>query len=776
MAAPGDGQGAPVVVGLGHMMSSVLDHHPLQSNQWHRVASLRPRLDSQVRVSRLWTRGQRWYVLQDSEGRQTCRLNQQAYEIAARLDGRQSVDDIWLHLDRQDTNTTGHEPPTQEDVIELLVRLQSHGLVAHDTCPDFGTLQGLGASAVTDSVDPVGLRATAPPSHRQSIWAWRLPLLNPSRWLQARTSWSSRLFSGVGLTVWAILMTWLVVLWTLHASSLQDHAQRWLLTPRYLWLSLLIYPIIKVVHEAAHALAVHRFGGKVTSCGVSLMMLIPVPYVDASAAHAFPHARQRALVSAAGIMAELSLASLGLTLWTWLEPGLWRDVGFMLWFIGCASTLLFNGNPLQRMDGYHLLTDAMQLPGLATRSSRWWQSHLSRALLGPSVPAPSPSMDASDPAAGERPWLMGYAPLAWAYQWALWTGICLWLGAWSAPVGWAVAVCVVMRLAAWPWIRLWQRVWQHHLHNQTHSDRHRTAGLPWRAMSLMLCPWLLLAMPMPDNTLVQGVVWAPEQALIRPEIDGQVEEVLMEDGALVQAGDPLLRLSNAKLMAQRERVASQLDRAEQQAYMHLGVHGSQSGQASAEADQLQAQLNQLDHQIDSLTVKAHLAGRLRWPQAKDMPSSHVRRGELVGHIVDDRPVVVRLALPQDKGQATANRTERASVHLTGRSETGRPARLRRDNLGATLELPSAALSDVMGGDIVTDPKDEHHLRTQRPIVLMDVEVPSLSLDGAPHAAQSAAWARLGQRAWVRLEHGMSPLAWQWLHLARGRADAVFSPR
>lgn len=756
------------------MSSSVPGKHPLQSSQWHRVASLRPRLASGVQVSRLWTRGQRWYVLQDAERQQTCRLNQQAYEMAARLDARSSIDDIWRHLDQQGSQTEGEEPASQEDFLELLALLHSHGMLAHEECPDFGTLQNTRGMPMDATNQPPGAVPTQPVRHRQSIWALRVPLLDPSRWLSAQRPWTTRMFSGAGLIVWVMLMVLLIALWALHAGSLQDHAQRWLLTPRYLWLSLLIYPVVKVIHEMAHALAVHRFGGQVTNCGLSLMMLIPVPYVDASAAQAFPRARDRALVSAAGIMAELGLAAVGLTLWAWLEPGLWRDVGFLLWFICCISTLLFNGNPLQRMDGYHLLTDVMQLPNLAPRSSRWWQSRLLKALLGPTRQLGPLRMDESEPADGERPWLIGHAPLAWAYQWALWTGISLWLGGWSAPVGWVVAAGMVFRLGVWPWTRLWREVWRQHAQLPQAQQFLLASAAPWRAMSLMLLPWLLLAMPMPDRTLVQGVVWAPDHALIRPEIDGQVEQVLREDGELVQAGDALILLTNPKLVAQRERVASQLERAQQQAYLHLGVHGGQAGQASAEVEQWQAHLRVLDEQIASLTVKAHQAGRLRWPQSKDMPARHLDRGELVGHIVDDRPVVVRLAMPQDKGQTTAKRTEQASVYLSGRSESGRPARLLRDSVGATHQLHSAALSEVMGGEIVTDPKDEQNLQTLRPVVLMDVEVPSLTLEGAPSGSDN--WARLGQRAWVRLEHGLSPLAWQWLNLARLRANAVFSPR
>ena len=70
-----------------------------------------------------------------------------------------------------------------------------------------------------------------------------------------------------------------------------------------------IYPVVKGLHELSHALAVRRWGGEVHEMGVMMLLFMPIPYVDASAASGFRDKRQRMLVGAAGLMMELFLAA-----------------------------------------------------------------------------------------------------------------------------------------------------------------------------------------------------------------------------------------------------------------------------------------------------------------------------------------------------------------------------------------------------------------------------------------------------------------------------------
>ena len=708
-------------------------HSPLSSPDWHRVAMLRPRLRQRMSVEGQWVRGQRWQVLRDDDTGQSCRLNGLAYRIAARFDGQLALQDLWPLLDHH------ADAPTQDDIVAVLRQLQKQHLIEFDGTPDFGAMP---AGADLESLRP----SEAP--RASSLMAWRIPLGNPSRWLNRAEPLARAVFSTPGLLVWAGLMLVLLSSLFMQWTALVAHARDWMHTPRHLALSLVLYPVIKAIHEAAHALAVRRWGGQVREAGITLLMLMPVPYVDASAANAFRHAWQRMLVSAAGIMAELAMAALGLWAWQNTREGLLHDAAFVTWFIAGVSTLLFNANPLQRLDGYHVACDALHLPNLGSRSQQWWQGQVQDCLVKP-------------PAPGERPWLIAYAPLAWAYQMVLWGALVSWVGSVSSVLGvlgGVLALGLGLGKPAWRWGRM---AWQAVLWRPGAARAHAL-----RRAALLLLPLLALVLPWPDSIVARGVVWAPDQALVRTDVDGFIQAVGHADGDAVQVGDLLVTLSNPKLLAQRERLAAQVTQAEQDQFngMVTGKDAAQSGKAQDELQRLQAEVARLDDQIAHLQVRALSAGRLVLPFAHDLPGRYLHRGELLGHLLTPQPPTVRVAVREADAVQLRQHLGAVSVRLSDRGRAPDAGTLVRDAVGATHQLPSAALSEAQGGDIQTDPHDEHHLNTALPVVLMDVQL--------PHAANAE---RLGERAWVRFEQGWSPPVAQLWRWARQRMALQFNP-
>ena len=105
---------------------------PLLSNAWYRVADLRARMDTRVACARQLVRGQVWQVLTEPNSGRQVRLNAPAYAFAGRCDGTASVEQIWQHLQM----SMGDAAPTQEDILQLLARLQRAAVLQFDSAPN----------------------------------------------------------------------------------------------------------------------------------------------------------------------------------------------------------------------------------------------------------------------------------------------------------------------------------------------------------------------------------------------------------------------------------------------------------------------------------------------------------------------------------------------------------------------------------------------------------------------------------------------------------------
>ena len=705
----------------------------LYSPRWHRVCSLRPRLVQDLRVRRQALRGERWMLLSGAAGGRSVRLNGTAYALAGRLDGRRTVQQLWDWQLGQ-----AGDPPTQDEFIELLAQLREASLVQLDQAADFELLLP-------------HLEQLAAPGGRGNLLAWRVPLADPSRLLDRLQPLARALFSPTAAIVFTLALALLLALAAQHGPLLWAHGERWLATPRFALLAVLLYIPIKLLHELAHGLAVRRWGGQVHEAGVTLMLGMPVPYVDASAASAFVRRRERVIVGAAGLLAELSLAALALPLWLWLNDGLLRDAAFVTLVIAGVSTLLFNANPLQRLDGYYIATDLLELPNLAARSRAWWLELLQRRLLR------LRDIEPMAVARGEAGWLAAYAPLAWLYGLGIGALALIWLGQLSLALGLVCGALLVWQMLIQPAVRLAAQLRRAALARAGSARR-------WRFVVLSGVGVLaaLLLLPLPQHVLVQGVVWPADKAQLRADEDGFVLVLHAADGAVVEAGALVLELANPGLSAQLERQSARVDALETELFNALPGEGIGKGNADAELAAAQAELARLGERAAALQVRASSAGRVALPAAADLPGQFVRRGQLLGQIVGNEAGSTRVALPEAEANDLQRAQPRVSVRLASARGVALQGTLVRDSLGATLQLPSAALSARHGGSIQTDPKDGDDLKPLQPVVLLDIRL---------DARRKATVERIGERAWVRFDTGAAPLAVQ---AARGIQRLVLS--
>ena len=276
-----------------------------------------------------------------------------------------------------------------------------------------------------------------------------------------------------------------------------------------------------------------------------------------------------------------------------------------------------------------------------------------------------------------------------------------------------------------------------------------TTRLRLKLSMLAIVPGLLLfALPFPFATLAPAVVWLPDQAYIRPEVEGFVNRLAVQDGQMVQTGELIAVLDNPELVANRDRVESRLLglRAEHYQLLLRDPLGAQN--QAEEIIRTEAELARAEERLAQLQLFAKSAGRLVMPRQSDLPGRFAKQGVPLGYILSEGDALIRAAVPVEDAFLVQQQTQTAAVRLAERGRNEIAASLRPSAQAATRRLPSPALGDRSGGPYPTDTADKEGVMLLEPVFLFDLSLPGKELD------------RVGQRAWVRFDHGFQPLALQ----------------
>ncbi len=703
----------------------------IHSDLWHRVADLRPRLKPETVVSRQVIRGEVWYLTTDRFLTRSCRFTPAVWSVLMRLDGRRTMHRVW----REVVAEFGVEAPAQDQLLAVISQLYAAELIGSDTGGDEGELTERAERQV---------RQAATSRYRNPMFIrWRL--LDPDRALAA-TQHLVRPFCGpLGFALWLAAMAWFVTAATMHWGELSLSVSDRVLASGNVLVFLLVFPPLKVLHELGHAYAIKLGGGAVHEIGISFLTFMPAPYVDASACVMFPSRWHRAAVGAAGMIVELAVAAAAMVVWLNSEPGLVRSVAYDVVFIASVSTVVFNANPLLRFDGYYILSDLLELPNLAGRSQRLYLAAVQRRLFGlrhVSLPQTAP---------GERVWLLAYAPAALAYRVFVVVGIALFVGTQYFFFGVALVAWMLATTFVWPLLK-----GLHYVLMSPALTGRRVRAVALTGGAVLALVGVLAYPPVPHATVAEGVVWVPEDARIVPEVSGQIAEILAESGRRVTAGTALLRLDDPFLASKRAGMEARL--AELQARLAAAETASpyeaqliRNQIAFAETD-----LAETVRKQRALTVRSPKDGTVVLLKGRDLDGSFAKQGGLLGYVMSGAAPVVRALVPE--GDIDLVRSEFRGVAVRLGSAVLSPlgeARIAREYPAATRQLPSRALAVSNGGPFQLDPSDKDGNTLLFPAFAVDVEV-----------ASDLVRDHWGERAWVRFDHGASPVIRRWWRTAR----------
>jgi len=701
---------------------------PTFSESWYRVAAMAPRLRSTLQTHRQHFRGQMWHVVQDPSNNQFFRLNEAAYRFVALLDGRRTVAEAW----RIASDALGDAAPTQGEAIQLLGQLYASNLLMGEVPPDAAGLFRRYAKRVTREVQGV----------LTNLLFIRIPLLDPDRFLDRTLPIFGAVFSWWGLVLWLGLVATGVYFIADRTGELVSRASN-LLAPERLPLLYAGFVLVKIFHEFGHAFACKKFGkaggsgGEVHVMGVMFLVFTPLPYVDASSAWALRNKWRRVVVGAAGMLVELGVAAVAAVVWSQTGEGTLHAVCYNVMFIASVSSLLFNGNPLLRYDGYYILSDLVEIPNLAQRGKEYLYYLVRKYVFG--------VRHARDPAhtRGEKAWLLGYTLASTAYRVFISAAILLFVADFLPFVGALLAAAAVI---AWVLVPLAKFV--HYLLAGGELARTRTrAVLTTAAFAAALVVGLGMV-PVPDRVYVEGVVEPDEVRIAAAGADGFLREYQASGYAVEPDGEPVARLANPSLEARRAELAAQREEWEARRGAALREEPAAVQIIDEQIQALAEKIARVDAQRADLAVRAPLAGTWVSPEIDRLRGAYVERGQAIGLVATLDRLKIRAVAEQDvagrlkdeaRPQVTMRVASRPDLQVPGRIETFLPAGRR--------QLPSPALGFAAGGPIATRPDDESGTETAERVFEIHIR---------PEAAGEVRLL-VGQRVVVRFTTPSKPL-------------------
>ena len=265
-------------------------------------------------------------------------------------------------------------------------------------------------------------------SIRQAIGrllAFRLPGLSPESLLK-RTSGDGTneqqldcqrwITISVSLVAALLVVSLMIVVGNLDRLIIEVQSIASNRSVSWLLLVALTIAIAKSIHELAHVFACRFVGAECREIGLMILFGTPCLYCDVSDLWTVPERWKRAWVSAAGVLAELALAGLAAIVWSLTSHSVTHQLALMLMLVCSVSTVMVNGNPLLRYDGYFVLSDWLRIPNLATQANESILRFLRRLVWGKAEPAADGfQLGRSVP----RPMLCLYATLSGAYRLAI---------------------------------------------------------------------------------------------------------------------------------------------------------------------------------------------------------------------------------------------------------------------------------------------------------------------------------------------------------------------
>lgn len=576
-----------------------------------RALKLRTRPDLSAKQQRY--HGRTYWVVKEPVGLNYFRFHEEEYAILQMLDGNSSMEDIKERFEREFTP----QKITFADLQQFIGMLHKSGLVISEASGQGQYLKKRRDERFRKEM--MGKLA--------NVFAIRFRGIDPERILNFLIPYTRWLFTkGAAfffLLIGLAALTLITVQWDIFRSRLPSFHE-FFGPSNWLYMAITL-GVVKIIHEFGHGLACKRFGGECHEMGFMFLVFTPCLYCNVSDSWMLPNKWHRVTIGAAGMYFEVILASIATFLWWFSEPGMLNHISLSVMFVCSVSTLLFNGNPLLRFDGYYILMDILEIPNLRQKSTEVLKRYVVDLCLGIEQP--------ENPFLPDRNQFLFamYTIAAVVYRWVVVLSILMFMNQVLEPyglkvIGQTIAAIGLFGLVVQP---LWKLGKFFYVPGRMHKvKKPRLAATIAVAAAALL---FVIFVPLPHHIDCSFYVEPRGAEPVYASVPGQITQVKVTPGARVESGQPLLEMDNLDLKTQvvvlEGEVASleiQIENFRRQEH-DRGEIGAQIEQYEKLLNNKRQQLVEKRKQLDKLNVVAPTDGVV-------LPAAHRPERQLDGQL------------------------------------------------------------------------------------------------------------------------------------------------
>ena len=438
--------------------------------------------------------------------------------------------------------------------------------------------------------------------------------------------------------------------------------------------------MLKIIHEAAHAVAAMHFKCRVRGIGLGFMVFYPRLYTDTTDSWRLPRSR-RFLIDGAGIIIELLLGGIAALLWFELPPGVWKYTMFYIFSVSTLSTLLVNGNPLIRYDGYYILCDLLNIENLMTRSAeyikQWWRWTFLKIGKAPSGEH------------GKIFFIFGIS--SFIYRIFLYTSIILVLyHSFAKVIAILLIILELYSIFIYPLFREIKTVML--LSKQSMKST---------TLFLGVCHLLVLAgvlfLPVPWSTVLPGET-APESVTqVTASVGGYLCSDLPGEAKTVKHGETLFELKSPALAFASESLRKK-NEYEKLLYSQQQLDDKSFAESFVTAEKIKSNelgLEELERQQRSLRAEAQTEGTFVSKLPDLSAGAFLPKGTLIGEIVSEKKIVYAYADDQQIGDIRVNDRAKLSCGDSLRTFSARVTAIDK----VAVQLKSSPVLQTFGGSV-----------------------------------------------------------------------------